>query len=240
VLILILGTAWACAQQAPKEQWTIGVHDLSLTVPAGWDHLDHGLEHRFHRELSQISLADIGPVTPPAYLRQIEHARELFRNDQALDARAHLDRLNLRSAFTSARRWEEFAESWKVARDGGQKLGTTPFEVENAYAEVLRQVARLATPELDILVHRALPELDHGAQRDVAGQREVEIDGCPGMWVETWDRLSHDHRQSYLFVLNGGNLLVARMELGKYPEMQPAFNALVDSLEIHPREGGDS
>ena len=66
------------------------------------------------------------------------------------------------------------------------------------------------------------------------------IDGREGMRVETWDRLSHDHRKSYLFVLNEENLLVASMGLGQYSVMQAAFEALAGSLEIHPRPADQS
>jgi hypothetical protein len=110
-----------------------------------------------------------------------------------------------------------------------------PQDVETAYTAVLTQVEMLPTLALPEIVERALPDLDHGAQRDLAEQHPVVIDGRQGLRVDTWDRLSHDHRKSYLFVLNEGNLLVARMELGEFSDMQSAFGALVDSLEIRPR-----
>ena len=61
----------------------------------------------------------------------------------------------------------------------------------------------------------------------------MEIYGRPAIRIETWDRLSHDHRQSFLFVLNEENLFLLRMELGKYAEMKPAFEALAGSLAFH-------
>jgi hypothetical protein len=64
----------------------------------------------------------------------------------------------------------------------------------------------------------------------------VEIDGLPAMRIETWDRLTHDHRESWLFVINRGNLLVLRMEMGRFARMQPAFDAMVNSLEFHSVE----
>ena len=91
------------------------------------------------------------------------------------------------------------------------------------------------TPALAALVERIFPVVENAAHREIAEQRPVAIDRVPAMRVETWDRLSHDHRQSFLFVLNEGNMLVARMQLGKQAEMQQPFDALVDSLEFHHR-----
>jgi hypothetical protein len=228
----------ACAtvqEEPPPVRLTIGVHDIALRVPEGWQHLDHGLEHRFHRGLLHISMADIGPVTREGYLREIDHARELFRNNQAEDAKAHLGNLQLRSAFPGTRQWEAISDSWYVARDGGLRRKTPWYDVEAAYDVVVKAVERLQTPDLPTLVERVFSSLDTGVHREIAEQHPVVIDGRPGMRVETWDRLSHDHRKSCLFVLNEENMLVARMEIGEFAEMQPAFEVLANSLEFPPR-----
>jgi len=236
----LLGLVCAEAPEQPPIRLSIGMHDVALQVPEGWLHFDHGREHRFQRDIAQISLADTGPATREAYLREIGHARELFRRNQASDAQTQLDRLRQRSAFLSARQWQNLRRVWRIARDGGLELDVAPEDVEAAYSVLLDEVETLETVDLATIVERALPDLDHGAQRDVADQHPVMIDGRTGMRVETWDRLSHAQRQSYLFVLNDGNLLVARMELGRFEDMKPAFDALVDSLEIHPPPGAAS
>ena len=237
-MVVLLGTlALACAPSRPEPPtaMTIGVHDVALHVPDGWLRFDHGREQRFQREIAQITLADFGPVTPEGYLREIEHARELFRGRQLADSRTQLSGLRMRSAFSTERQWKRFESSWVSIADVGRRDDTVPEEVEYAYSEVLRQIGALPAPTLSEIVERALPHVGHGAQRDVAEQSPVTIDGRQGLRVETWDRLSHDHRQSYLFVLNEGNLVVARMELGKFAVMTDAFEAIVESLEIHPR-----
>jgi hypothetical protein len=238
---IVLGCAIAAAcgggESTPPDRLVLGVHQVGLRVPEGWEHLHHGLEHRFHRGLLQLSLADVGPVTRDAYLREIEHAQALFQHGQVEDARAHLDRLDVRSRFPGSH-GSEFSRAWDRARDGGlnRRLGVS--EVEAAYDEVLRQVEGLAPEGMGKLVERSLPKLDHGPQRDVAEEHPLIVDGRPGVRIETWDRLSHDHRKSYVFVLNEGNLLVARMELGRHAELQAAFDELVESLEIYPRPRG--
>ena len=238
ISLVVLALACSCEPARPPVHLTIGVHEVVLEVPADWLHLDHGREHRFHRDLAQISLADIGPVTRQGYLREIEHARELFRRGQLEDARAHLGQLRLRPAFSSERQWRDFLQSWWVVLDSGLQHSVPPQDVETTYTAVLSQVEMLPRLALPEIVERALPGLDDGAQRAAAEQRPLLIDGRQAMRIDTWDRLSHDHRKGYLFALNEGNLLVARMELGEFSTMQPAFDALVDSLEIHPRPNG--
>jgi hypothetical protein len=235
VLVGVLALACSPPPEPPPIRLTVGVHDVAFQVPEGWLHLDHGREHRFHRDSEQISLADVGPVTPRGYRREIEHARELFRAGQSADARAHLDSLDLRSAFSKERQWRDLEDSWDVILDRGRGRNARSEDVEQAYLAVLARIDTLAQPALTTLIERALPGLDHGAQRDVAEQHSITIDGRAGMRIETWDRLSHDHRKSYLFVLNEENLLVARMELGRYSALQTSFETLADSLEIHPR-----
>jgi hypothetical protein len=81
-----------------------------------------------------------------------------------------------------------------------------------------------------------MPELEDGPHRAVASEQAVVIDGRDAVILQSWDKLSHANRRNYLFVLNRGNLLVVRTELGDFSELEPAFRGLVDSLEIHGEE----
>ncbi|MBD3868549.1 MAG: hypothetical protein IFK94_10540 [Acidobacteria bacterium] len=97
VLVLLLTTACNPAPEPPQPvQFTVGLHNISLMEPEGWEHLDHGLEHRFHKELNSISVADIGPVTGDGYIREMNHALALFREERLEDASAHISSLPLR------------------------------------------------------------------------------------------------------------------------------------------------
>ena len=236
ILCLLLVAACAPVQEEPVPiRIQPGVHDIALLVPEGWQHLDHGQEHRFHKNQSQISVADIGPVTREGYLREIKHALGLFRRQQAEDAKAHMEMLPLRSHLLSEREWDEISGAWYVAVDGGLKRNTTPDDVEVAYDTLLQQVAARKTRTFAELVEHVLVMVFSAPHREVAEQTPILIDGRQGMRLQTWDRLSHDHRQSYLFVLNEDNMLVLRMELGDFAAMLPAFESVLDSLEIHPR-----
>ncbi len=235
-LICLLATACVRVPETPPPTPTrvdIGIHDVSFLVPQGWEHLDHGQEHRFQRELSQISAADLGPVTPEGYQRELRRAYQLFREDRFDDACAHVSGLDLGPAFPEADQRKKFLESWWRALDGGRSTGNTWGDAQLAWEHILEEVERLPAPDLAALVENLFPSIETAAHREIAAQNRVEMFGRPAIRIETWDRLSHDHQKSFLFVLNEENLFVLRMERGKHAEMKPAFEVLADSLEFH-------
>jgi hypothetical protein len=240
--IMILGIllTTACGPEPVTREpvrFTVGLHDVSLMEPEGWEHLDHGLEHRFYKELNSISVADIGPVNRAGYLRELNHALELFRAERLEDAKAHLGNLHLRWKLFSTREWDEISDAWHVALDGGLTKPVSTNDVELAYHALVQEIELKKPSSMADLVERLMPTLFSGTHREVGEQKQVEIDGRPGFRITTWDRLSHDHRNSFLLVFNNDNLLVIRMELGQYDEMQPVFDALVESLSLNPDQG---
>jgi hypothetical protein len=206
-----------------------------VRVPEGWLHLDHGNEHDFQRGSDHVTIVAIGPVSRDACMREVRHAHGLFRDGQPEDARVHLERLDLRPAFSDAKRWEAFKRSWRVIATRFPAREPTRAQVEAAYIEVFREVDRLEDSPLSALAERVLPDLDASTHRAIADRRELAIDGRDALRIDTWDKLSHDHRRSFLFVANRGNLLAVRMGLGRFADLQPAFETLVETLEIHPR-----
>jgi hypothetical protein len=233
--LLCLLPAIACAPEPegpPPLVLNVGIHDISLALPEGWIHLDHGLEHRFQNDLRHIAISDLGPVTPEGYQREINHARELFRDYRLEDAKAHLDSIQLLAGFSSARHWAEVSGVYHVALDGGLKRDSTRQEVEDAYTSLIQQVERMERSGLPSLVERLLPTLDTAAHREVASQQHLTIGGRDGMRVETWDKMTHESRLSFLFVLNEENMLVLRMAFGKQPDMQEAYDLMADSLRF--------
>ncbi len=236
-LICLLATACERVPEPPPSptRVDIGIHEISFLVPQGWEHLDHGREHRFHRELSQISAADLGPVTREGYLRDLRRAYQLFREDRIDDADAHVGGLDLSPAFPEGKPRNEFLESWRKALDGGRSTSISWGDAQIAWEYILEEVEFLpdSAPDLATLVKDLFPSIETAAHREIGAQNPVELSGRPAIRIETWDRLSHDHRQSYIFVLNEENLFLLRMEMGPYAEMKPAFEALAGSLAFH-------
>ena len=235
----ILATALLCLLAAacshepdppPPVSVNVGSHLVSFQVPAGWEHLDHGSEHRFQRELSLISASDLGPATPEAYRREIHRAHELFRDHRVDDAGDRLSDLDMRPFFPDADRWKKFAESWWKAVDGGHATHVSRYDAEVAWNRVLTDIEWLPTLEFATFVEHRFPSIETAAHREIAARQPMEIDGRAALRIETWDRLSHDQRGSFLFVLNEGNLLMFRMEMGNYDGMKPAFETLARSL----------
>ena len=80
-VVLAVAVACACAPEPPiPTEVEAGVHRIAFRVPEGWLHFDHGREQRFERDLLQISIADLGPVSGAGYARVIERARDLLRH----------------------------------------------------------------------------------------------------------------------------------------------------------------
>ncbi len=227
----LLWTGCAGAPELPTLTSTdIGIHPVSFQTPKGWVHLDHGREHRFHRELAQISAADLGPVTAAGYLRELRHAHRLFRDYRYEDAAAHLKSLDLLPAFPDEHLRKRFFRSWRKAMNGGRSDDITHADAVVAWEYILEEVERLPEPDLAVLVQNRFPAIETAAHREIAERTELEIDGRAAIRLESWDRLSHDHRQAFLFVLNQGNLLMFRMEIGEYAELKTAFETLAGSL----------
>ncbi len=206
-------------------------------MPEGWQHYDHGLQHRFENGTSHITLTDLGPVLPESLLREIEHARELFRQDRGNDARTILHGLSPRGVFPSQQGWEAFERPWSKLRRVG---GTRPIvveEVEHAFTEAISRIAALPAPDLPTIAVAALEGMFQGAHREIARRQATTLDGVDALLIDTWDRLTHEARKRYLFMLNRGNLLVVRMELGKFSEMEPAFDTLLSTLRLVQIQG---
>lgn len=201
----------------------VGVHALTLVAPRGFEHLDHGREHRFDAGTRQISLADLGPVTPAAFTRAIEAARELWHSDRPHDARQALSSLKLRALFRDHRRWQAIEPAWESIRRGRD-------DVDAGYERVLAELERLPAAELAELTESALAAIDEDERRDVAEIRETSIDGRPARIVDTWERLTHAGRRRHLFVLADGHLLVLRMESGAFERLEIAFERIAASL----------
>lgn len=220
------------AEAGEAREVEVGRHPVRFEVPPGWQHYDYGNAHRIERGLSQISLTDLGPVTREAIRREIESSRRHFGLGRNQDARDMLLGLELREAVPDERTWNQMKKPWQVLRRLGTKNDPDPLEIEDSYLILLAQVDSLPSRDLEQIALAALPRVGHDPMRGIAEQRPQLIDRRDGLRIESWDRLSHGMRQSYLFVVNDGRLLVVRMELGSYPEMTEAFEALVSSLEL--------
>jgi hypothetical protein len=249
-LAALLLVAVACTPEIappPRQSPTIvdvGIHRIGFMVPPGWLHADHGMEQLFEQGMAHIRLVELGPATPDGFAETLRKALELFEQNQWEDARTLLVSTNPRRFFASEKRWKSVQADWKsitwIRREkaSGDALGTVDgevdWEVRGAFHDLLVQVSALRRPDLSEIAEDALFELGHDAQRSIASEEAVAISGKPALRIETWDRLSHLGRQSYLFVLSEGRLLCLWTQLGSMETVDPAFESLVASLTIEP------
>jgi hypothetical protein len=51
----------ACGQPEPDPiRLRVGVHNITVRVPDGWEHVDYGDKHQFRKGMERISLEDMG------------------------------------------------------------------------------------------------------------------------------------------------------------------------------------
>ncbi len=223
--VVVAGLILACGRAPEPVTFDIGVHRVSLVVPDGWQHYDHGREHRLETGEGGLVLADLGPVAADGYRTVILEARDLARRGRLEDAKQLLNRPagelavgndSLRTAL------EECLDAvWRV-----ESLAT----MEAAFASLLDQLDRLPEPDLATLASVALADFDHGPRRDIERRGRLVLDGRQAYRILTWQRLTHVGRRRHVFVVNHGNLLVIRTAMGPDELLGPAFDAVVRSV----------
>lgn len=232
VLASVFALAGCGTEPPPSEpiEVTIGPHRVAFRVPDGWLHFDHGREQLFERDLQDLSIADLGPVTARALTRDVERARELWRDGRVEDARTLLDSFDLRASDPGPDAWRTVADAWDTILVRSAKA--RPADVEGAYGVVLDRLEEAPTLDLAERADRALTTLGHGELRAVAARVPRIVGGEPALQVDTWDRLSHAHPARFVFLVRDGRLLVARTELGRFEDMEAPFEALIESIEF--------
>lgn len=234
-LLLIAALLLAgCSEPTPeRSQAQVGAHDISFDAPLGWQRHDQEDGLFFKKEIAQIYVNDAGPVTVAKFKREIERAREVFRNGSLEQANDILNALNLRSYFTSIERWESFSDSLSEARAlGSGRTYHDPDAIERAYTELLVQVASLPDRDITSLAIEALANYEPLDRRSIQSQSALVVDGQRAMLINTWDKLNHVQPMRYVFVINDGSFLVIRTGLGLFADIEPAFEALVASLRF--------
>lgn len=223
-----------CSESVPEPlQLKVGVHNITLDAPPGWQHLEDDVGNSFKREFAQILLNDTGPVTVEKFRRETERAREVFRRGELGQANDILNGLPLRSYFPGIERWQNFADSLNRARNLGTGLSHhDPDAIERAYTEILLQIGTLQNRDIVTLATEALAEHEALDRREIATQRALIIDQKSALLIDTWDRLNHTGRKRYIFVMNDGNFLVIRTGLGVFSDVEPSFEDLVASVRF--------
>ena len=223
--VVVAGLVLACGGAPEPVTVEIGVHRVSLIVPDGWQHYDHGREHRLETGEGDLVLTDLGPVAADGYRKVILEARDLTRKGQREEAKQLLNRLAGGHAVGD--------DALRGALEGCLDVvwrDEPPATAEAAFASLLDQLVGLPEPDLATLASVTLTDFDHGPRRDIERQGRLNLDGKEAYQIFTWQRLTHTGRRGHVFVVNRGNLLVIRTAMGPDDVLGPAFDAVVRSV----------
>jgi hypothetical protein len=211
----------------------VGSQRVEITLPAKWSHLDRDGTHVFRRSIGTFTVEDLGPVTREGFRDAIARARDAFLAGDPERVQAILRTVDLRGKLGESENGRELLSSWNeiLRADPGRTVDSS--EVLSAYEKVLLHVFRLEFADPDEALAGGIPRLGYNhALREVASTERRTVGGREALIVETWNRRNHDRRKRHLFVLNDGYLFLARMETGRLEDLGPAFDELVDSLEL--------
>lgn len=227
-LVALIGLVPACGSSGPESvKVSVGAHRVSFAVPDGFQHYDHAREQRLESGDGDIVLTDLGPVTAEGYLSVVKNARELFLRGRREDAKQVLGRLDPFPGIDDHARWRPIADALlSVSRDAPDAEIVQAFDTASALLE------DLPPSDFRALADRALQGLGHGPRRDVEREEKLLVDGRPARRIVTWQRMTHDVRRRYVFVVNRGHLLVIRTGRGLDEALAPAFSAVVRSLRF--------
>ena len=223
--IAAAGLVLACS--APQEPVVvdIGVHRVSFIIPEGWQHYDHGREHRLETGEGDLVLTDLGPVAADGYRTVVLEARDLTRRGQPEEAAELLNGLTGGRVVENDVLRVELENCLDAVWRGRPTAAT-----EAAFASLLDGLDRLPEPDLEVLALLALEDLDHGPRRAIERRERLILDGREAHRILTWQRLTHNGRLRHVFVVNRGNLLVIRTTMGRDEVLGPAFDTVVRSL----------
>jgi hypothetical protein len=203
----------------------IGVHRVAIVVPDGWQHYDHGREHRLEISGGDIVLTDLGPVAKEGYLRVVDRARELTGGGRTEDAEEILRRL-FRTPCADDPDLRSALDSVLASLSAGRSVEQRGL----AFDRLRERIDLLAEPDLAALAARSLGDLDSGIRRDLELEERITLNGMQARRIQTWNSLTHENRRRFVFVVNRGHLLVIRTEGGRDEVLAPAFETVVRSI----------
>jgi hypothetical protein len=223
-----------CEKLAGPRQFAVGQHHIRFVVPHGWEAQDLDGQVLLRHGASQLVLQDLAPAGPAGIRREVEQARELWRQGRSRDARWRMRAAAIPShLFETAGQRKTFWVTW--AKVSGAPEDADFAVVESAFDEVMATVAAIRPRALDALVENALAELDLD-RSDVTQRRAIAIGGREGLVVDSWDRLSHARERRIALVLNQGHLLALRTEWGDPQPMKLALDAVLATLQFGSAE----
>jgi hypothetical protein len=214
----------------------VGHHRLRLVPPAGWEHLDQGRQQIFRGPDVSVVLEDLGPADRVGMALELKRAPATWRGRRPQDAFARVRELRgpaLANATPEAQAafWKPWHEMYGQADSGA--VGRA-FDAMLAGAERLPDVTQAQMAGYALAVSDRRAGTTSRPAREIARQGGRPVRGTEWFEVETWSGLSHQGRSRLACLANTGYLLVLRTERGPFERTAPAYEALLQSIEILP------
>ena len=228
---IVLALALVGCSKAKTETAVVGHHAVQFVLPKGWEHLDHGRQQLFRFEESQISMVDLGPATREAMVAELRGADSLWRAGRRQDMFQRIR--ELKSPMLRYASHEQRAAFWKPWTDVTYIPNLADsIAIGGALQALIEGVGAFeeATPER--MQEYVLFMITGTKRREVGHQDKRTIHGADWTDVHLWDPVSHMNRSRVAFVANHGYLLVLETDHGLYETSEPAFEALLTSLEV--------
>ena len=240
VAALAAAAAWSAGcggpseRAAPPRSFAVGVHQVTLALPAELQHVDQGKRHLLRHGELKLVIEDLGPVGRRGLRREIERVRELWRRGLDREARTAMAMIPVPPEhFTSAEQRTGFWSAWHEVTSAPE--GLAPAAAEPRFDRLLAAIDGLAERPVDAAIDDLLRRMGEDERRDVAWRRSRLLDGRPSWEVETWNRLSHDWPRRFAIVIDDGYALALHTGEVPYPEARPTLELLLRSLRIAPR-----
>jgi len=232
IAIALVLVAIGCGKPPERHVFTVGVHHVSTMTPVAWEVFNHGREILIRNGDHQVAMRDIGPVGPVGIRREVEAARELWRNGRDEDARWRLSTVPVpEDLFATVAARRAFWDDWSAISNAREHPSFA--EVDPAFTRLLARIATLPKRTLDQLAEASLFEKDRDRRLlEIASRRHVAIDGRDVLIVDTWYKLTHGQRERAAFVLENGYLMTVRTDRGLFAVTESAFDLIVASLRF--------
>lgn len=237
-LALIAATGCASKESAATRTVDVGRHRVRFAAPKGWEHLDRGRQQLFRSGETRLALEELGPATREGIVRELREAEQLWREGQWMVAYArvqHMQSPTLRYASSDQRL--DFYRAWNNATYAPAAADSAA--IGPAFEALVEGTAKLPEPGDASLLQYAVERTFDMRRMEIGHQEKKSIHGAEWTVVEVWDRVSHLWRLRLACVEKDGYLLALWTESGRFEVAEPAFDALLASVELLPRTDGD-
>ena len=231
LLVCALVFAAGCARSDRRVTIQVGEVSLRAALPEGWDHVDNGGRHEFHRVDMHMALWEAGIATPESLASALAVAREPFLAGRTEEGLARVRAR--RDAAIAALDLDEKRDFWRkwnlVAYDR-----TRTAELPEALDSLIAYAANMAPVDEATYARWAVSRKVDTVRYQIRSVARVPEGHLEWWQANTWSRVSHSDPRFLAVSIVQGRLLVLESGLLLEPEAQYAFDALLASLAEAP------